>query len=173
MKRLFLFIILATSMIAAQPQWDDDDDMTPPPHGIRPLCEKLDLTADQQKQFDKMQSDIQKKQIDIRSKVQSLRIDIKDLFKEDNPDKGKIESKMNEVTKLQGEMKKNHLDFWFGVNKILKPEQQKIWKEHRMIFGAGMGPRGGHGMKGDFGPRMGKRGGHGMGFRNCPNPPCR
>lgn len=171
MKRLILFIMLATSMTVAQPQWDDDD--SPPFRGKGAICEKLDLSSDQQKQFDKMQSDMQKKQIDIRSKIQSLRIDIKDIFKEDNPDKGKIESKMNEITKLQGEMKKNHLDFWFGVNKILKPEQQKIWKEHRMMMGAGMGQRGGHGMKGDFGPRIGKNGGRGMGMRCYPPGFCR
>ncbi|MDI6766883.1 MAG: periplasmic heavy metal sensor [Bacteroidota bacterium] len=153
MNRIILLIMLATSIVIAQPQWNDDD--SPPFRGKGAICEKLDLSADQQKQFDKMQSDMQKKKIDIRSKIQTLRIDIKDLFKEDNPDKGKIESKMNEVTKLQGEMKKNHLDFWFGVNKILKTDQQKIWKEHRMMFGQGKGfdrPRGtmkkGHGMRG-------------------------
>ena len=152
MKRIVLFIILATSVIAAQSKWDYDD--------ARPFrwqgraCEELDLSTDQQSQFDKLQSEMQKKDVDLHSKVQTLRIDIKDLFKEDIPDKGKIESKMNEITKLQGEMKISHLDFWFGVNKILKPEQQKIWKEHRMMMEQ-KNPRGMHdGMR----KQMGRRG---------------
>lgn len=171
MKRLIFLILFATSMIMSQPRWDDDNGR----HfrGKGAICEKLDLSADQQKQFDKLQSDMQKKRIDTRSKIQSLRIDIKDLFNEDNPDKGKIESKMNEVTKLQSEMKKNHLDFWFGVNKILKPEQQKIWKEHRMMMGDRMGPRGRSGMKDGFGPRKGKYGGRGMGMHDCSPDCCR
>ena len=169
MKRLIFLMIIATSVMLAQPQWGDD----PPPFQGKGICAKLNLSEDQQKQFDKLQSDMQKKQIDLRSKIQSLRIDIKDMFKEDNPDKGKIESKMNEVTKLQAEMKKNHLDFWFGVNQILKPEQQKIWKDHLMMFSGKMGQRGGRGMKGEFGPHMGKRGGRGMGLRDCPNFPGR
>jgi len=171
MKRLILFLTLATSMIIAQPQWDDDN--APPFCGKGAISEKLDLNGDQQKQFDQLQSDMQKKQIDIHSKIQSLRIDIKDLFKEDNPDKGKIESKMNEVTKLQGEIKKNHLDFWFGVNKILKSEQQKIWKEHPMMMGKGMGKGQMQGMSGRGHGMRGRHMERGMGMHDYPPGCCK
>ncbi len=164
MKRLIFLMIISTSMMFAQPRWGED----PPTFQWKGICEKLNLSEDQQKQFDKMQSDMQKKQIDLRSKIQSLHIDIKDIFKDDDPDKGKIESKLNEITKLQTEIRKNHLDFWFGVYKILKPDQRKVWKEHRIMFGDGIGQRGGLGMKGEFGHRMYKRGGRGMGMINYP-----
>ena len=144
MKKLLLLLFMATIVAWAQPrEFEDDDAPTGLMFGGGKFIEKLDLTADQQKQFDKLRTDMQKKQIDLRSKIQTIRLDMKELFNEDSPDKSKIESKMNEVSKLQSEMKLNHLDFWFEVNKILKPDQRKIWKEHRMMMEQ-RNPRGMH-----------------------------
>jgi len=174
MKKLLLLMFMAAAIVWAQPrEFEDDDALTGPMFGGGRLIENLDLTADQEKQFDKLCTDMQKKQIEIRSKIQTARLDIKDLFREDNPDKGKIESKMSEVSKLQNEMKINHLDFWFALNKILKPEQQKIWKEHRMMMGKGMEREHMQGMRGHG---HGMRGGHmgrGMGMHDCPPGCCK
>jgi Spy/CpxP family protein refolding chaperone len=103
------------------------------------VMEELNLTDDQQKQFGKLHDEMEKKQIDLRSKVQSLRVDLKGLFRDEKPDQGKIESKINEISKLQNEMKHAHVGFWFSVNKILNADQQKAWKQHAMMMGKGHG----------------------------------
>jgi Spy/CpxP family protein refolding chaperone len=168
MKKLFFLLFLATMVAWTQPrEFENDDAQTGPMFADGRFMEKLDLTADQQKQFDKLRTDMQKKQIELRSKVQTLRLDMKDLFNEDSPDKLKIESTMNGVNKLQSEMKLTHLDFWFEVNKILKPDQQKIWKEHRLM----MGQRNPQGTYDGIRKPMGR---HGREMRRgecCPNGP--
>lgn len=159
MKNLII-LLLATTVAWAQPRWMDDDNDSSPRFGRMMLADKLNLTDEQQKQFDKLQSDLQKKQIGLRSKIQSMRIDVRDEFRGDKLDKGKIESKLGEISKLQNEMKMNHVAFWFDVNKILTPDQQKVWKEHHVMLGRGMDRH--HGRK---------RGGiqMGMGWRSCPH----
>ena len=155
MKNLLVLFLLFSTVAWAQPRRMGDG----PP--MRGMMETLKLTDDQRQQMGKLHSDLEKKQIAIHAKIQSLRIDVRDAFREDKPDKGKIESKINEITKLQGEMKTNHLALWFDVNKILAPEQQKIWKEAPMMMHQEEGPgmrRGMHrpmphdGMMGDEDP---------------------
>lgn len=164
--------MIAASITIAQPRWNDDDG----PGGAQAfgrgmMIEKLELKPEQEKQFESMRSAMQKKQIDVRSKIQSLRIDMRDLMNEDSPSQAKIESKMGEISKLQNEMKISHLDFWFGVNKFLTPEQQKIWKDHSMNFGGGAGQRGFSGMKDDDQPMRGR--GKGFDRKGCCNRNCK
>jgi Spy/CpxP family protein refolding chaperone len=141
MKNLLMFLIMLTSVAMAQPRKMGDGR---PMRGI-PVIEKLNLSDDQRKQVDKLHSDLQKKQIALRAKIQSARVDVRDAFREDKPDRAKIEAKLSEITKAQGEMKNNQVAFWFDVNKILTPDQQKIWKQAAMMHRrAGEGMRGGH-----------------------------
>jgi Spy/CpxP family protein refolding chaperone len=170
MKRLIIFLLLSASVLIAQPKKFDDENMPPGKHR-EAFIEKLNLTSDQQKQFDKLHSDMQKSQIAQRAKVQTLRLELKDLFNEDNPSRTKIEAKLGEITKLQGDMKTSHVGFWFDVNKILTADQQKIWKEHRMMLGDGVGQKG---MRGDRGCFMKPMGRHGRGIKqgDCQNCPC-
>jgi Spy/CpxP family protein refolding chaperone len=101
--------------------------------GICGMEEKLDLNADQQKKVEVLRSDMQKKRIDLAAKIKTLRVELKDLYNSDALDQKAIESKMTEISRLHNEMKLNHTDFWFSVNKLLTADQQKIWKEgHRM-----------------------------------------
>jgi Spy/CpxP family protein refolding chaperone len=153
MKHLLLLTMILSTAAFAQPRrgWDDR-----PMRGIREM-QKLDLTDDQRKQVDKLHSDLQKKQIALRAKIQAIRIDVRDAFREAKPDRGKIESKVNDITKAQGELKTNHLAFWFDVNKILTAEQQKVWREAPMMMCRGRGDR----LRGEWPGRL-MGGGRGM-----------
>lgn len=125
MKTLLLVFLLATPVAWGQPRVDHDG-----PRADE-MGKRLTLTDPQQKQFDKLQSDLQRSRIAVRSRIQTMRLDIRDAFREEKPDRGKIESRIAEIGKLQNEMRLNRLGFWFDVNKILAPEQQAIWKKHR------------------------------------------
>jgi Spy/CpxP family protein refolding chaperone len=149
MGKILAILLMASTVLWAQPRGFGGGFECNMYAKDRPM-EKLNLTADQQKQFDKLKSDMEKKQIDLRAKVQQMRLELRDLYNEDSPNKTAIESKMSEVSKLQNDMKMNHVDFWFAVNKILTPEQQKIWKEHQMS----MGPMGMKGMRDGDGRHM-------------------
>ena len=124
LSSIALMMFLCT-FASAQP----DDEMMP--RGMRErIAERLDLSADQQKQFDKLRSDLEKQQITLRSKIRIAHVELADLFRDEAPDRAKIEAKQNEIIKLQGESRLSRTGFWFDVNKILKPEQQKNWKQH-------------------------------------------
>jgi len=96
---------------------------------------RLKLTDDQQKQFATLSSALEKKNIALRSTIMSKRVDLRDLLRDDNPSKEKIEAVQNEIGKLESELKTNRTDFWFDVNTILTPEQKKIWK-HELAMSA-------------------------------------
>jgi len=153
MKRLLLALACMATLATAQPRQEMmDDDTAPMGRGHR--MEQLKLTDDQEKQVDKLRSDMQKDQIALHSKIKTLRVDLREQFGADKPERGKIESLISEIGKLQTDAKLRHHAFWFDVNKLLTADQQKLWKEHR-----GMGMRDGEsGMMG--GRRMMK--GRGM-----------
>lgn len=133
--------------------------------GEPPMLKKLNLTADQQKQFDASRDGMTKQMIDHRAKMQTARLELQQLLKADAPERAAIEKKMKEIADLGVKGQLIRVDHWFAVNKILTPEQQKEWKnalEHGpQMVREGMMQR----MKGrgDFGPK------HGRGFRgDCP-----
>jgi Spy/CpxP family protein refolding chaperone len=124
----------------------DDEDSNPD----FPIFHKLNLTEDQEKDFIKLRFEMQKKQIDARAKVQTAQIELKELFTDDIPDRAAIEKQIKEIADLKTKLHLNRLDHWFAVNKILKPEQQKIWKKH-LDKNRGLGMKN-HGMR--FGPKI-------------------
>ncbi|MBI5216556.1 MAG: periplasmic heavy metal sensor [Ignavibacteriae bacterium] len=156
MKKILVLFVLTTAFVFAQPRWMDDDDFGPPT-GHKPFIDRLHLTEEQEEQFDKFRSEFQKKNIELRAKVQTMRLTLRDLFDEDKPDQGNIESVISDISKVQNEMKLNAISHWFKVNKILQPEQQELWKEHRVMMKKHMGQRQGFG----HGKRMNR--GHGQG----------
>ena len=138
MKKMLLLFVLMSVTVFAQPgkmrdNDDDDDNEMMMPHSGGMMMERLKLTDDQEKQFTKLHDELQKQMIDTRSKVQSLRVDLKSLFRDEKADQGKIESTIQSIGKLQTDMKIQHVNFWFNVNKMLTAEQQKMWKEHRAM----------------------------------------
>jgi nickel and cobalt resistance protein CnrR len=120
-----------------------------PMHGK--MMEALNLTDQQKGQMEKLRTELEKKQVAVQGKIAVLRVDLKELFQAENPDRSAIEKKMKEVSDLQHQLKINGLDHLFAVKGILTPDQQKIWKKHLLEMGEermGMGmERGGRMMK--------------------------
>ena len=132
MKKTFLVFMLAgLSVASAQPPMRGDG---PPLGGMR-MMEELGLTADQQKQVDRLKSDFQKKQIAQRAKIMTARVELHDLRREANPNKEKIASKISEIGKLETDRKLIQNDLMFGIREVLTPEQRVKWKERQHEFG--------------------------------------
>lgn len=104
------------------------------------MMKQLNLTEDQQSQIQKLHLNLEKKQAELRAKIQVAQIDMRELMLTDNLDKAAIEKKMDAVADLRGQSRKNMIDHWFAVYNMLKPEQQKIWKQqHAGMIGGGRG----------------------------------
>ena len=113
------------------------------------MMEALNLTDQQKGQMEKLRTDLEKKQVTVQGKIAVLRVELKELFQAENPERGAIEKKMKEVSDLQHQLKINGLDHLFAVKAILTPDQQKVWKKHMLAMGEErMGMRMGNGPEG-------------------------
>lgn len=93
------------------------------------MMDELKLTDQQKKDVDKIHSDAQKEQIDRFSEIAKARVELRDLLKADNPSQPAIEKKLNDISTLQNQARSKRLSVWFSINKLLTPEQQKVWKK--------------------------------------------
>lgn len=131
MKVLILVLtILASAMAFGQPPSRGDDQAAP--LGGR-LMKRLNLTDEQQSQVERMAADFRKAQIAIRAKINTAEVDLHTLFNQEAPDKAAIEAKQKEIHQFMADLAVNRTDFWFDVNKILKPDQQKTWKKFGLM----------------------------------------
>ncbi len=94
------------------------------------LMGALHLTDQQESQIKKLHLDLERKQAQVRSKIQLARLDMKEIYLSDKIDRSALERSLKQVSDLQYQQKLNFVDFWFSVNSMLTPEQQKTWKQH-------------------------------------------
>ncbi|HTR81003.1 MAG TPA: periplasmic heavy metal sensor [Bacteroidota bacterium] len=112
---------------------------TPRPRMEKPMARmgrfdmlaKLKLTDEQKSKMKDIKFETTKKGIDLRAKLALSKLELGRLVSADEPDKAEIEKKMNEIASNKVALDMNKLNGWFEVNKILTPEQQKIW--HRVL----------------------------------------
>ena len=105
------------------------DEELPEAPDPQPLLDRLNLNDQQKKQIEQMRFDMQKQLVGVRAKMQMARLDLHQLLAADNPDKAAIEAKMGEISQIALQVHSTRLNQWFEVNKILNPDQQKVWKE--------------------------------------------
>lgn len=104
------------------------------------FMQQLNLTDQQRKDISDLRLEMAKQAIAQQAKIKTARLELAELFKADSPDKSAIEAKVKEISGLQTDMRQARIDHWFAVNKLLNPDQQKIWKgmlgrmwmQHRM-----------------------------------------
>jgi Spy/CpxP family protein refolding chaperone len=140
MKRIQMlaaFVALGATLAFAQPAPAPGAPPAPRPvqeRGMRWTARAgndLNLTDQQKTDMAKLRIEMQKKNTPLQSQIKLARLEIQQLALADNPDRAKIEKQMKEISDLELKVKLNALDHHFAVNKILTPEQQKIWKEKR------------------------------------------
>lgn len=119
--KILAFFLLAPMIAMAQPG--------PGRGGRMQFADELNLTEQQQKQMDQIRDEAMRKQIDRRAEISKLRLDLRQLVKAENPDQSAIEKTMKEIASLRSSAESHRLNTWFNINKILTPEQQKVWKD--------------------------------------------
>jgi Spy/CpxP family protein refolding chaperone len=90
---------------------------------------KLNLTDAQKKDVEKIHFDAEKQTVAQRAKLATGRIELQQLLASENPEKPAIEKKINEMADVGAQLRIIKLNSWFAVNKLLTPDQQKIWKK--------------------------------------------
>jgi Spy/CpxP family protein refolding chaperone len=90
---------------------------------------KLNLTDAQKKDVEKIHFDAEKQTVAQNAKLATGRIELQQLLASENPEKSAIEKKINEMADVGAQLRIIKLNSWFAVNKLLTPDQQKIWKK--------------------------------------------
>ena len=133
MKKLVVFLLtlmaFGSTLVIAQPggRHEGPGRMT----GRREdLKESLHLTDQQEAQVKKLHLGLERSQAEIQSKIRLARIDMKEIYISDKLDRSGIEKLVKQVSDLEYQRKMNFIGFWFSVNGILTPDQQKQWKQH-------------------------------------------
>lgn len=150
MKTITLFKAILCSLLVFALAYGQRMDR---PNNARPngrILEKLKLSDSQKKDFEKLQTEFAKQRVEQQAKIKVAAIELRSLMKAETPDRAAIEKKINEIGELQSQNRMSRVDHWFAVNKMLNPDQQKVWKELLdRPFGARCG--------GNFGARFGSR----------------
>lgn len=110
--------------------------------GGRPFLAKLNLTPEQEKQFNEITFDHQKKVIELKSQIQKNRLELRKMMAEKNFDEKKLLDLTGANSKLQSDIKESGVKRWIAINKILNEEQKEIWSKHFGMGGKRDGNRG-------------------------------
>jgi Spy/CpxP family protein refolding chaperone len=95
---------------------------------IQKFMEKLNLTDEQKKDVEKIHFDAEKQTIAQKAEMETARVELQQLLKTNTPDKSDIEKKISEMSDIGVQVRMIKINSWFAINKLLTPDQQKIWK---------------------------------------------
>lgn len=127
MKKILPAIVLALFCIGTA-GWAAESDQRPPKEKMtKQFLASLNLTDAQKKDMANVKVETEKRAIELRAKAETSRLELRQLLMADVPDQGAIEKKMSELVKRETDIRMNKIDGWFAANKMLTPDQQKIW----------------------------------------------
>ena len=125
---------------------------------------ELGLTDEQAEKLHQISTDSRKASIRTRADLQIRRMELHEILRADKTDRDAAMKKVQEISDLQGQMMRQHVESMLAAKSVLTPEQQKkihAMMEDRMAHrGEGFrGPRGLHrGPGGEGGPGGGPGG---------------
>lgn len=108
------------------------------------MRDRLGVTADQAAKIRQQTADFRKAQIRNRAGLEIKRLELRELLAADNPDRGAIDRKLQEISTAQLAQSKSTIDFRLDMRNALTPEQrQKLQQMREQRRRGPAGPRGG------------------------------
>ena len=93
--------------------------------------EKLNLSDQQAEQLRELNFNTAKELIQMKADLKTAQLEMKRMMAERNPDKEALFSKLDEISRIQGEIKKVHLEKKLAMREILSEEQLDRIRELR------------------------------------------
>jgi len=100
----------------------------------------LNLTDQQVDRLHQISVDSEKASVKTRADLELRRIELRELWRADNPDHDAVMKKVQEISELRGQMMKQHMETLLTARSVLTPEQQKklrFFRENRGFGGPG------------------------------------
>lgn len=154
-KNLFIITILLAVFALTVPWAVAQDKEKPCPmksmkHGMR-AAGIPDLTEDQQKQIEKLKTDLDKAILPLESQLDVKSAELKNLMIADNPNIAAVNAKLDEIGGLRTQIQKRRVTNQLEIRKLLTPEQRIAFDKRTLKrFDRA-------GMKFQCGPEMGQR----------------
>ncbi len=126
--------------------------------------ERLNLTDAQKSKIEALQNEHFKATKPLREKIFDKSVELRRLWLEANPDKGKITAAQKDLRALRNDMEDRMTAHKLEIRSVLTPEQNEQLANSGWRRGPGFGPRGGMRGDRDFGPGPGP----GLGMGLCP-----
>ncbi len=91
---------------------------------VHEWCGIPDLTEEQQAQIDELKTALEKEMLPMRTKLEVKQAELQELLVADNPNKGAIDRKIDEISSLRTQMQKKRIDNRLKTRVLLTPEQR-------------------------------------------------
>ena len=95
------------------------------------LADKLDLTGTQKDKLRDIGGDLERKEIRLRADMETAGLDLRDLMRSDSPSASAVDSKIETLTQLRGEMMKAGARAVLDARKVLTSDQRKKLEDLR------------------------------------------
>lgn len=94
--------------------------------------EKLNLTEEQKEKIQDLKLKLQKELLPIQAELRNAEAELKTMLLEKQPDLRAVNKKIDQISKLQADIKKLKIRHQFDVRNLLTPEQQKKFDQNRL-----------------------------------------
>jgi Spy/CpxP family protein refolding chaperone len=108
------------------------------------VADDLDLTGTQRDKLRSIGGDVARKEIQMRADLETALLDVRDLMRSDSPSRSELDSKIDALTRIRGEMMKTGASATLDARKVLTSEQRKKLEEMRPGRGGRESRRGSH-----------------------------
>jgi Spy/CpxP family protein refolding chaperone len=95
------------------------------------LADKLDLTGTQKDKLRDIGGDLERKEIRLRADLETAGLDLRDLMRSDSPSASAVDSKIETMTQLRGDMMKAGARAVLDARKVLTSDQRKKLQDLR------------------------------------------
>lgn len=95
--------------------------------GKRMMENRLSLSKEQKSKLRSIRNKYSIKLEELQFDIRKKRMELADEFRRENPDKKKIEKKLDEIISLERKRHSIIISEFFEVRKILNPEQRRIY----------------------------------------------
>jgi len=93
--------------------------------GEGPLAQKLNLSSDQKKKLHDIGDRMERQAIRRRSDIELAMLDLRNLFREDNPDQARVDRQIDQIATLRAEQAKGAIGARLEARQVLTRDQKE------------------------------------------------
>jgi Spy/CpxP family protein refolding chaperone len=91
----------------------------------RELAKQLELSDEQRQRIEAIRDRQQRMGIEQRAKMNIARLDLRTLLRAERLDRQALEAKVDDISRIEAQLRKARLDMLLDMRNVLTPEQQK------------------------------------------------